>query len=86
MNATPATATFTLGASGEDPMTVRRLGFGAMRITGPGIWGDPADLDVAQRQEADSEGVPPQVCVCCVLCLCFTFHFFIVLHVVNIVV
>jgi len=29
-----------------------------------------ADLDVAQRQEADSEGVPPQVCVCCVLCLC----------------
>lgn len=48
MNATPATATFTLGASGEDPMTVRRLGFGAMRITGPGIWGEPADLDVAR--------------------------------------
>ena len=56
MNATPATATFTLGASGEDPMTVRRLGFGAMRITGPGIWGDPADLDVARsvlRQSID---------------------------------
>jgi len=48
MNATPATATFTLGASGEDPMTVRRLGFGAMRITGPGIWGDPVDLDLAR--------------------------------------
>jgi pyridoxine 4-dehydrogenase len=26
---------------------VRRLGFGAMRITGPGIWGLPADLDAA---------------------------------------
>ncbi|HEV3088023.1 MAG TPA: aldo/keto reductase [Candidatus Elarobacter sp.] len=24
-------------------LTVRRLGFGAMRITGPGIWGPPAD-------------------------------------------
>jgi pyridoxine 4-dehydrogenase len=27
--------------------TVRRLGFGAMRITGPGIWGPPADHDGA---------------------------------------
>src|SRR4029450_7331625 len=26
---------------------VRRLGFGAMRITGPGIWGPPADRDEA---------------------------------------
>jgi aryl-alcohol dehydrogenase-like predicted oxidoreductase len=26
---------------------VRRLGFGAMRITGPGIWGPPADHDGA---------------------------------------
>jgi aryl-alcohol dehydrogenase-like predicted oxidoreductase len=26
---------------------VRRLGFGAMRITGPGIWGPPADKDAA---------------------------------------
>ncbi|MBD5654343.1 MAG: aldo/keto reductase, partial [Candidatus Eremiobacteraeota bacterium] len=24
-------------------LTVHRLGFGAMRITGPGIWGPPAD-------------------------------------------
>ena len=24
-------------------LTVRRMGFGAMRITGPGIWGPPAD-------------------------------------------
>jgi aryl-alcohol dehydrogenase-like predicted oxidoreductase len=28
-------------------LTVNRLGFGAMRITGPGIWGDPPDRDRA---------------------------------------
>jgi aryl-alcohol dehydrogenase-like predicted oxidoreductase len=28
--------------------TVNRLGFGAMRITGPGIWGEPADREVAR--------------------------------------
>src|SRR5215208_3740315 len=28
-------------------MTVNRLGFGAMRITGEGIWGDPPDRDAA---------------------------------------
>jgi len=28
--------------------TVHRLGFGAMRITGPGIWGDPSDREVAR--------------------------------------
>lgn len=27
--------------------TVKRLGFGAMRITGRGIWGEPADVDAA---------------------------------------
>ncbi|WP_433179278.1 aldo/keto reductase [Actinoallomurus sp. CA-150999] len=37
--------TFTIG---ED-LTVNRLGFGAMRITGPGIWGPPADRDEAVR-------------------------------------
>ena len=31
--------TLTLG----DELTVRRLGFGAMRITGEGIWGEPDD-------------------------------------------
>ena len=25
------------------------MGYGAMRITGPGIWGDPADPDEARR-------------------------------------
>ena len=28
-------------------MIVNRLGFGAMRITGPGIWGEPEDRDTA---------------------------------------
>lgn len=28
---------------------VRRLGFGAMRITGPGIWGEPRDPAAARR-------------------------------------
>lgn len=37
--------TFSLG--GELP--VRRLGFGAMRITGEGIWGPPKDPDSALR-------------------------------------
>jgi pyridoxine 4-dehydrogenase len=27
--------------------SIHRLGFGAMRITGPGIWGEPADRDEA---------------------------------------
>jgi pyridoxine 4-dehydrogenase len=34
-----ASGTFTVGGD----MTVNRLGFGAMRITGQGIWGDPKD-------------------------------------------
>ncbi|WP_420120182.1 aldo/keto reductase [Nakamurella sp.] len=32
----------------KDLGTVRRLGFGAMRITGPGIWGEPADREAAR--------------------------------------
>lgn len=49
MSAQPvlASGTFTLGALSGDPLTVRRLGFGAMRITGPGIWGDPPSRDTA---------------------------------------
>ena len=38
-----ASGTFALG--GDLPVT--RLGYGAMRITGPGIWGPPADEDTA---------------------------------------
>jgi len=37
--------TFTIGGDLE----VRRLGFGAMRITGDGIWGPPDDPDEAKR-------------------------------------
>ncbi|MGI4747244.1 MAG: aldo/keto reductase [Janthinobacterium lividum] len=36
---------FTIGGD----LTVTRLGFGAMRITGPGIWGPPANLDAARQ-------------------------------------
>ena len=42
-----ASGTFVLGGSTADPMPVRRLGFGAMRITGPGIWGDPPSRETA---------------------------------------
>ena len=42
-----ASGTFTMGAGGSDPLTVRRLGFGAMRITGPGIWGEPESREEA---------------------------------------
>jgi pyridoxine 4-dehydrogenase len=38
------TSTFTIGGDLE----VRRLGYGAMRITGPGIWGPPADPENAK--------------------------------------
>jgi aryl-alcohol dehydrogenase-like predicted oxidoreductase len=41
MSAPPAT--FDLGGD----LTVHRLGFGAMRITGDGIWGPPKDRDEA---------------------------------------
>jgi len=34
-----ASGTFTLGGD----LTVNRLGFGAMRITGDGVWGEPKD-------------------------------------------
>jgi pyridoxine 4-dehydrogenase len=42
----PARASGTIDLGGD--LTVQRMGFGAMRITGPGIWGDPPDRDVAK--------------------------------------
>jgi pyridoxine 4-dehydrogenase len=39
-----ASGTFRIGAK-----TVHRLGFGAMRLTGPGIWGEPADREECVR-------------------------------------
>ncbi|MGC2633131.1 MAG: aldo/keto reductase [Candidatus Cybelea sp.] len=41
----PAAASGTFAIGGDLP--VHRLGFGAMRITGPGIWGEPADHNEA---------------------------------------
>src|SRR5438034_5526859 len=52
----PATAsgTFTIGGD----LTVYRLGFGTMRLTGPGIWGPPK---AAQRKaRSDCARLAPQ--------------------------
>jgi aryl-alcohol dehydrogenase-like predicted oxidoreductase len=46
MNAMPTAAAAGKIDVGGD-LTVNRLGFGAMRITGSGIWGDPPDRDRA---------------------------------------
>jgi len=43
MSNTNIKKTFTIGGD----LTLNRLGFGAMRITGKGIWGDPEDRDEA---------------------------------------
>ncbi len=43
MSAVDASGTLTLGADVE----VHRLGYGAMRITGRGVWGPPPDRDSA---------------------------------------
>ncbi|HZD70532.1 MAG TPA: aldo/keto reductase [Actinomycetes bacterium] len=41
-----AAAAGTIGIGGD--LTVNRLGFGAMRITGRGIWGEPPDREAAK--------------------------------------
>lgn len=49
-----ASAAGTISIGGD--LTVNRLGFGAMRITGPGIWGQPPDREKAKaavRQAVD---------------------------------
>ncbi|MFF7714701.1 oxidoreductase [Streptomyces sp. NPDC007988] len=43
----PADASGSFALGGD--LTVNRLGFGAMRLTGPGIWGEPEDPDEAVR-------------------------------------
>ena len=42
----PAAAAGTLRLG---DMTVNRMGFGAMRITGQGIWGEPKDVETCKR-------------------------------------
>jgi pyridoxine 4-dehydrogenase len=46
-NGPPAGLSGTFSLGGE--LTIRRLGFGAMRLTGEGIWGLPRDPDSALR-------------------------------------
>ena len=44
-NATAVSPTFKLGGELE----IHRLGFGAMRLTGEGIWGEPTDREKAKQ-------------------------------------
>jgi pyridoxine 4-dehydrogenase len=46
MTSTALGAAGTVDVGGD--ITVHRLGFGAMRITGEGVWGEPPDRDVAK--------------------------------------
>ena len=46
MSESNANAAGTIDIGGD--LTVNRLGFGAMRITGTGVWGEPADRDEAK--------------------------------------
>ena len=47
LTASPAAAAGTLALGGD--LTVNRMGFGAMRLTGAGIWGPPTDRAEAIR-------------------------------------
>ena len=42
---TEIVGTFAIGGD----LTINRLGYGAMRLTGPGIWGPPKDRDEARK-------------------------------------
>jgi aryl-alcohol dehydrogenase-like predicted oxidoreductase len=45
-DSTTATAAGTIDLGGD--LTVQRMGFGAMRVTGGGIWGEPTDPDTCR--------------------------------------
>lgn len=45
MTTVAATDTFSIGGD----LPVHRLGYGAMQLPGPGVWGEPADRDGALR-------------------------------------
>lgn len=55
-NETALGGSFTLPGS---PVTVRRMGYGAMQLAGPGVFGPPRDMDaaVAVLREAVASGV-----------------------------
>lgn len=42
-------STITIARHSAQPLTVSRLGYGTMRLTGPEIWGEPADRPQALR-------------------------------------
>src|SRR4051794_41499899 len=46
-SARPTAESGTFDIGGDLPVV--RLGYGSMRLTGPGIWGEPADRDEAIR-------------------------------------
>ena len=54
-----SSGTYTLGQGTPEATTVHRLGYGAMQITGDGIWGEPADRDqcIAVLRRAVEMGV-----------------------------
>ncbi|ATM24830.1 aldo/keto reductase (plasmid) [Streptomyces alboflavus] len=55
MTLTPPAGTITIAGK-----PVSRLGFGTMRLTGPGIWGNPADRDTAKavlQQAVHTHGI-----------------------------
>ncbi len=56
MSATTLGGQFTLR---NTSLTVQRIGYGAMQLAGPGVWGPPKDLDaaVAVLREAVAAGV-----------------------------
>jgi aryl-alcohol dehydrogenase-like predicted oxidoreductase len=55
MTTVQTTDTFLIGGD----LTVHRLGYGAMQLPGPGVWGEPADRAAAVRvvQAAVAQGV-----------------------------
>ena len=47
MTKTTTNTTLVLGESSSSPFTLHRIGYGTMRLTGEGIWGEPADRNGA---------------------------------------
>ena len=37
------TQEITIAGGSKNPLKVKRFGYGTMRLTGPGIWGEPAN-------------------------------------------
>ena len=54
-----SSGTFSLGGDAPEAASVHRLGYGAMQITGDGVWGEPADRDacIAVLRRAVDMGV-----------------------------